>query len=86
MTKYDRFEFRGGDDPEIWLWCLHCERCYQLKDMREVKHPFLKGETLQLCHYEDCDGDTVLDGWDWEEVREDTDWPEIPVIGVTYSQ
>jgi len=40
---------------------------------------------LRMCPYDDCDGDTVLDGWSWPEVREGhPDYPEVPVIGKTY--
>lgn len=65
--KYDRIEFRGKGTPDDWLWCIHCERAYQLKDCREVDGMFGK---LQMCHYEDCDGDTVLDAWNWYEHHE----------------
>jgi hypothetical protein len=80
--EYDRLAvFDNDETPDTWLWCLHCERCYQLKDMRQV------GE-YQLCHYEDCDGDTVMDGWNYDEFRETAhpEWPEIPQMDVVYPQ
>lgn len=85
--QYDRLEiFDEHETPDTWLWCLHCERCYQLKDTRVVKHPALKGETLQLCHYNDCTGDTVMDAWNWDEFRAkvDRELPELPTRGVVY--
>jgi len=85
MKQYDRLEmFESDETPESWLWCLHCERCYQLKDMREIKQ---HGETYQMCHYSDCNGDTVMDGWNWNEFRENRkDLPETPELGVVYPQ
>lgn len=81
--QYDRLEiFDDGETPETWLWCLHCERCYQLKEMRQV------GE-YQLCHYPDCNGDTVLDAWNWREFRQgqpERRLPKVPKRGVRYGQ
>ena len=83
--KYDRLEmFASHETPDTWLWCLHCERAYQLKDMREVPHDLLPGENLQLCHYEDCDGDTVLDAWNWDELCKERGGPDVPERGVRY--
>lgn len=86
--KYDRLEaFDTEETPETWLWCLHCERCYQLKDIRIIKHPFLKNESMQMCHYPDCDGDSVIDAWNWDNFRaraQERDLPEVPEIGVGY--
>lgn len=77
--NYDRLEmFDEGETPETWLWCLHCERAYQLKDMRRVRG-------LELCHYVDCDGDTIMDAWNWNELRERRgNLPEVPEKGVMY--
>ncbi|MDK3160760.1 hypothetical protein QPK87_30000 [Kamptonema cortianum] len=34
---YERLETLDRDEtPETWLWCLHCERCYQLKETRVI--------------------------------------------------
>ena len=41
---------------------------------------------MQMCPYGECDGDTVLDGWDWEDIRErHPEYPEVPVEGVVYA-
>lgn len=47
-------EFQPGD----WVWCLHCERCYQVGEFR------LDGD-YQMCPYDGCSGSTVLDGMKW---------------------
>ena len=40
---------------------------------------------LQMCPYAGCDGDTVVDAWDWEAIREGhSDYPENPVEGTVY--
>ncbi len=55
-----------------WIWCLHCERCYQVGEYRQV------GD-WQLCPYADCDGDTVLDSVVWEQRRQyHPDYPVTP--------
>lgn len=53
-----------------YLWCLHCERGSERGKWRMAND-------LQLCPYGDCSGDTVLDGMDWEEIRDY--YPEYPV-------
>lgn len=61
-----------------WLWCLHCERAYPLGSYRLV-------EDLQMCPYSECRGDTVLDLWAWQKIREDNPhYPEIPELGIVY--
>ena len=65
-------------DPPNYLWCLHCERAYVRGEYRPV-------HDLQMCPYADCDGDTVIDAWDWESIREDNpSYPENPMEGVVY--
>lgn len=83
-TGVDAVDLNGhvlGD----WVWCLHCERCYQVGEYR------LEGG-LQLCPYPGCDGDTVLDAraWNGEYVmgfrqREDSFLPDIPVRDKKYA-
>jgi len=73
--------FEVGD----WVWCLHCERCYQVGEFRlEVGEE--DGFGYQMCPYEGCDGATVGDGWAWEYVREcdHADYPELPERGEVY--
>ena len=64
------FGRKSGD----WVWCLHCERCYKVG---EYKMGLSDG--LEYCPYDDCDGDTLLDSWSWEKIREGhPEYPEIP--------
>jgi hypothetical protein len=71
MPKCHRTEM-FGTPKGTWVWCLHCERCYQVGEYRVVKG-------LQMCPYPDCDGDAVMDPWKWKKIREgNPDYPEIP--------
>ena len=63
-----------------WVWCLHCERVYRREEVRWDSE-----NEVYLCAYEDCDGDALLDAWDYEERRVACGWPEVPEKGVTYS-
>jgi hypothetical protein len=68
-----------GKEGSQYLWCLHCERTYDRGKWRVVNG-------LQMCPYADCDGDAVLDAWDWVSVRDGhPEFPEVPVPGTTYS-
>ena len=60
MTQ-SHYSVTFGRPDGIWLWCLHCERCYKAGEYREI-------DGLQYCPYHDCDGTTVLDGWVWESI------------------
>jgi len=46
-----------------WLWCLHCERFFQARDLRD------DNIANQACAFEDCDGGGIgvdifpWDGW-----------------------
>ena len=60
-----------------YVWCLHCERTYTRAE----------ADKLDWCPYDDCDGDTFMDAWDWDRVRDiDARYPVVPVRGKTYSQ
>lgn len=49
-----------------WLWCLHCERFFQVKDLR----PDVCGGN-EGCAFEDCDGAGLgVDIFPWD------DWPK----------
>lgn len=62
-------------DREQWLWCLHCERFFQAKDLR----PDDVGGR-QACAFEDCDGaglEVDIYTWDdWARQNELTHWPK----------
>jgi hypothetical protein len=64
-----------------YLWCLHCERTYTADNFRTEG-----GSGFQMCAYADCDGDAVIDAWNWSKVREEREdrYPEDPVHGVVY--
>ncbi|HEX2836594.1 MAG TPA: hypothetical protein VHN77_00545 [Phycisphaerales bacterium] len=61
------------------LWCLHCERTYEHGKWRVV-------DGMQMCPYADCDGDAVIDAWDWATFREQNhpQYPAVPVFGTVY--
>ena len=72
-------EIKGIPEGE-WTWCLHCERCYKAGEYRLI-------DDLQMCPYPDCDGDTVLDSWEWEQIKSaHSDYPEIPERDTVYAQ
>jgi hypothetical protein len=72
-----------GDQDAKYLWCLHCERTYKPGQFRTEPE-----DGLQLCPYPGCDGDVVIDAWNWSKVRvkEDgeTRYPDHPTPGVQY--
>jgi hypothetical protein len=38
-----------GDEPqEVWLWCLHCERFFQLKHINRDSCPFCGAAGLSV--------------------------------------
>ena len=63
-----------------YLWCSSCERAYHSNDTR-VKNG------MEVCAYEDCDGDTILEAKDWGAVRNSRYplFPEIPQTGQFYT-
>ncbi len=74
----DRQKCYPDENPDGFLYCIHCERTYKNGQYRQV------GE-FQMCPYEDCDGDTVMDAWEWEVIREHhPEYPEKPENGVVY--
>lgn len=78
MAKLHRDEVFDEEKRSDYLWCLHCERTYKRGEFRLVNG-------LQMCPYEGCDGDTVLDAWDWAKVREmHPEYPEVPERGKVY--
>lgn len=72
-------EDEGDEACSPYQWCLHCERAY-----KRGEHQMIHG--LRMCPYPGCDGDTVIDGWDWDKFRVSLpQYPEIPELGVKYS-
>lgn len=80
----------------IWVWCLHCSRCYRVGEYKlvgcfkfECKRANPDSCTiddckhkLQSCPYEDCDG-TPIDAWPWKEHRGKSR-PAVPKRNVEY--
>lgn len=72
---------------DTWIWCLHCERCFQFIDVR------VDDDGLVTCpYYPDCDA-SALDFWpwspeDWAETMGGQDrpahWPVEPERHVPY--
>lgn len=72
-----------GDAYQVgdWVWCLHCERCYKVGEFRVVLTVMDRGrivEGLQMCPYDDCDGDAVIDAWPWGKLVDENGYPETP--------
>lgn len=89
MIKNNREEiFKDYECKDgMYLYCIHCERTYPCKEYR-VQKPgdvFRGEEPLQLCPYDDCTGDAVVDAVEWSDVRvQHPEYPEIPDRGVEY--
>lgn len=76
IVGLERF-FKGGElvDSEAWLWCLHCERFFQVKDLRT---DFCGGK--EGCAFEDCNGaglEVDIFAWDdWAKQNDLKHWPK----------
>lgn len=79
----DRDNIFGKLPQGTFMWCLHCERTYLHGNYRTM----MFGDFLmQLCPYEDCGGDAVIDSIEWEDIREDhPEYPEYPTHGEMYA-
>lgn len=78
MQQSHRETVFGETKSGTFLWCLHCERTYEHGKWRN------DGD-LQMCPYADCNGDAVIDAWDWETVRTShPEYPLTPTFGVHY--
>lgn len=74
MERYKAFP----GPRSAWNWCLHCERAYPQGSYR-------REGSYQNCPYTGCNGDAVLDLWDWSTVREkNPSYPITPVFGERY--
>ena len=60
---------------EQWLWCLHCERFFQVKDLRCDD---VGGK--EACASEDCDGAGIgVDIYEWDDWAKQNNlkyWPK----------
>ena len=77
MDEVAAEEFRifcGHDiNPDDWLWCSRCHKCYRASEFRKSKD---KGRVFLLCHYKDCDGDLPLDSRRWSKLIQNN--PALP--------
>jgi len=70
---------RDGETSETWFWCLHCGRCYKLRECKRVK---TANGFLEVCAYHpNCDGNTVMDAICWDRI---SGTEKVPVRGVVY--
>ena len=82
----DRDSIFGETPKGSFMWCMHCERVYLFGSYRTLVTKEL-GEfgALQMCPFEDCDGDAVIDAKDWDWVRDcNPQYPETPEVGKVY--
>ncbi len=78
MSESDREKAFDEKPRSRYLWCLHCERTYERDQWRN------DGQ-YQMCFYANCDGDAVIDAWDWADVRDkNPHFPETPEPGKVY--
>lgn len=75
LSQLDRFQV-FEEEPDAYYWCGHCERAYPVGTVRLLRE-------LQMCPYDDCNGDTVMDARPWRDVRFGS-MPEVPDWGVEY--
>jgi hypothetical protein len=76
--KYGKEIDNPWHEKSVFFWCLHCERTYRRGECREI-------DGLQMCPYDGCDGDTFMDAWAWESIREaNPGYPVIPEEGKVY--
>lgn len=77
-AENENFDPYEGQNKSAYQWCLHCERTYKRGEYRLI-------QGLRMCPYPGCDGDTVMDGWDWDQLRRQLpQYSEIPEPGVRY--
>jgi hypothetical protein len=62
--------------PEAWVWCVRCERAFQLGDV-------LSRLGRVVCAYADCDG-VPLDFWRWDAYCAFMDTATAPAVGARY--
>lgn len=76
-----------------WIWCFHCERCFERQYARAVDcNKNLPADCqlpeaekmLVMCAYDDCDG-AEMDFWSWRSIRcVNHNYPRTPAFGVRY--
>jgi len=68
----------GKLEEGTYLYCFHCERAYEYGNFRQI-------DNLQMCPYENCTGDAVMNAHEWTSIRQaHKDYPEIPELNKVY--
>jgi len=67
MSKSER-EVMFGKTKSGYLWCLHRNRTYKDGEYRTGVNS--EDEMKEMCYYEDCDSDAVMDVWDWAKLNQ----------------
>ncbi len=66
------------------MWCMQCEKTYPHGKFRTA-FDSMGEELMQMCPYEDCDSDAVLNSKEWSWViGYHPEYPEKPEEGVIY--
>ncbi len=67
-----------------YLYCMHCERVYKSGNFKHVMTSEMD-DVLQMCPYEGCTGDAVINAIDWKDVKEHhAEYPEEPELNKIY--
>jgi hypothetical protein len=76
-----------GLQPDTWIWCLHCQRCFRFIDAKSDE------EGLVVCaRTPDCNG-SAIDFFPWSKSDwlrrmggqpRPEHWPEEPIVGKVY--
>jgi hypothetical protein len=82
--KTEREALQGDLREGAFLYCIHCERAYPKGKCRIMSDIGLG--LMRMCPYEDCDGDGILDAWEWDVFRQENhpEYPEVPEEGKIY--
>jgi hypothetical protein len=76
---YGKFRLKPSDFSESDLEFIRSGSRWSGSELRALR------DDLQMCPYDGCSGDAVLDAWDWNKVREvHPEYPAIPLYGVVY--
>jgi hypothetical protein len=79
----DRDDILGKIPNGTFMYCMTCERVYRHGQQKQIMDEEL--EVMEMCPYENCDGDTVIGGKEWTWVLScRPDYPEVPVVGKEY--
>lgn len=75
-----------------YKWCLHCEKVYPSeewlktgeKNSRLERHPDIIEMMKKFGECPNCNAGGLADGWDWEKVAKQNNYPLTPEIGKVY--